>query len=98
MINELATRKCTLSLIVPCFNESRILKNYINEVRKIADDYLSLEVIIVDVASTDRSFSIAEELANTHSNIAILKHVKNQGKGAAIRTGVQKASGDFVAI
>jgi cellulose synthase/poly-beta-1,6-N-acetylglucosamine synthase-like glycosyltransferase len=58
----------------------------------------TLEIIIVDDRSTDDSPAIATELAAQHSMIRLLRHEKNTGKGAAIRSGISEASGDFVAI
>ena len=64
----------------------------------IANDNLVLEIIVVDDCSTDSSLEIAKTLAARHSGIQILQHAKNMGKGAAIRSGISKASGDFIAI
>lgn len=98
MLNKVNERKCILSIIIPCFNEFKTLKKCIENVLAIESEDLLLEIIIVDDASTDGSLSVAEALRNTYSNVTVLKLDKNQGKGAAIRTGVQKARGDFVAI
>jgi glycosyltransferase involved in cell wall biosynthesis len=64
----------------------------------IADDNLSLEIIIVDDCSTDKSFAIATDFKKRFSNIILLRHERNKGKGAAFRTGFTKATGDFVAV
>ncbi len=87
-----------LSLVVPCFNEEDTLEKCIARVREIADGSLSLEIIIVDDCSTDRSLAIAKELEARFPEIVVLRHEKNQGKGAALRTGFKKATGDFVAV
>ena len=83
---------------MPCFNEEKTLKKCIEKVLEIADSALSLELIIVDDGSNDRSLVIARELESEYPEIIVLSHQKNQGKGAALRTGFQKASGDFVAV
>lgn len=88
----------TLSVVVPCYNESRTLRTCIERVLAIADESLALEIIIVDDCSTDGSLSIAKELEQTHQSIIVLAHEKNQGKGAALRTGLKRATGDFVAV
>jgi glycosyltransferase involved in cell wall biosynthesis len=64
----------------------------------IQDHALRLEIIIIDDCSTDGSAEVAQRLAATHSNIIYYRHTCNQGKGAALRTGFSKATGDFVAI
>lgn len=87
-----------LSIVIPCFNEERTLCYCVENVLSIADETLSLELIIIDDCSTDKSLSIARELEAENSRIIVLSHEKNQGKGAALRTGFQKATGDFVCV
>ena len=87
-----------LSVIIPCYNEIATLRRCVASVMSIAGDNLLLEIIIVDDCSTDGSLAIANALAAQHSMIRVLRHAKNKGKGAAIRSGISEASGDFVAI
>lgn len=87
-----------LSIVIPCFNEEKTLETCVERVRKIADDSLSLEIIIVDDCSKDRSLSIAMELEKKYPEILVLTHEKNRGKGAALSTGFREATGDFVAV
>ena len=65
---------------------------------EIADDQLSLEIIIVDDSSDDDSSVIAKELSEVYPSVKVLTHETNQGKGAALRTGFKKATGNFVAV
>jgi glycosyltransferase involved in cell wall biosynthesis len=89
----------TLSLIIPCYNEARTIENCVQRVMKIAEGKsFHLEIIIVDDASTDGSLGIIEKIAAQYDGIRVLKHEKNRGKGAALRTGLIHASGDFVGI
>ncbi|MBR0671746.1 glycosyltransferase [Roseomonas soli] len=89
----------TLSIIVPCFDEERTLQSCIERVLELKhEDDLSLEIIIVDDCSRDRSLAIARELEARHPEIRVLQHVRNQGKGAALRTGFREATGEFVAV
>ncbi len=88
-----------LSIVVPCFNEEKTLRKCIEKVLEIADETLSLELIIVNDCSNDSSLVIARELEDNYPDIiTVLNHKINQGKGAALRTGFQKATGDFVAV
>lgn len=88
----------TLSIIIPCFNEEATLRACIERVRGIANGELSLEIIIVDDASSDGSPKIATDLSERFDKVRFLAHEHNQGKGAALRTGFAAATGDFVAI
>lgn len=87
-----------LSIIVPCYNESATLEKCVNSVIDIQDDLLNVEIHIVDDASTDNSFEIAKKLGDHNTLIKVHRHLVNQGKGAALRTGFQHATGDFVAV
>jgi glycosyltransferase involved in cell wall biosynthesis len=89
----------TLSLIVPCYNEAQTIESCIGKILDISKEQdFSLEIVVVDDASTDGSWQILEKTAQQHSEIRIIKHEKNRGKGAALRTGFIHATGDFVGI
>src|SRR5215472_9796983 len=95
---QAADETVKLSVVVPCFDEARTLRTCVERVLAIAEARLSLEVIIVDDCSGDASFAIARELADKHPEVVVLRHEKNQGKGAALRTGFREATGDYVAV
>lgn len=91
--------KICLSVVIPCFNERATLRECVENVLSIEDPDLSIEIIIVDDCSTDGSHGIALELAEKYPRqIVVCGHKKNQGKGAALRTGFAKATGDFVCV
>ncbi len=87
----------TLSIVVPCFNEEETIQKCVKRILSIAEKNLKLEIIIVDDASTDRSLEIARYF-EAYPEVRVLVHDFNQGKGAALRTGFQFASGDYVAV
>ncbi len=87
-----------LTVVIPCFNEENTLEACVARVLAIADEFLSLEIIIVDDCSRDRTPEIAAGLALRHPEITLLTHGRNRGKGAALRTGFQRATGKFVTI
>jgi glycosyltransferase involved in cell wall biosynthesis len=93
-----AARRVKLSVVIPCYSEENTLEACVERVLAIADDTLELELIIVDDGSQDGSGEIANQLGARHSNLVVLRHDANQGKGAALRTGITRATGDFVAV
>ncbi|HYQ03529.1 MAG TPA: bifunctional glycosyltransferase family 2/GtrA family protein [Polyangiaceae bacterium] len=93
-----ATARVRLSLVIPCYNEEKTLESCVEKVLEIEDEGLTLELIIVDDCSSDKSRQVAAKLAERIPGLVLLHHEVNRGKGAALRTGISKASGDFVAI
>lgn len=85
-----------LSIVIPCYNEEATLEKIVAEVRSVKLD-AEKEIIIVNDYSTDKSKDIIEKLAKG-ADITACHHEVNQGKGAALRTGIQAATGDVVII
>lgn len=90
-----------LSIIVPVYNEERTITTIldkINEVKLIGG--VTKEVICVNDCSRDKSQEIitAYVAAHPEQNIQLYNHEVNQGKGAALHTGIQKAKGDFLIV
>lgn len=83
-----------LSVIIPCYNEKNTVATVVERVRKVG---LAHEIIVVDDGSTDGS---REVLANIDpkDDLKIIYHPYNQGKGAAVRTGFNAATGDVFLI
>lgn len=92
------TKRKTLSVVVPCFNEQDTLSKVVASVVSLASDDLGVEVVIVDDCSRDSSLRVAEELAAANPAVKVLTHKVNRGKGAALRTGFLAATGDFVCV
>jgi glycosyltransferase involved in cell wall biosynthesis len=84
-----------LSIVIPVYNEEATLAEIIKRVQ--ATPY-NKELIIVDDASKDRSREILQQLAQDYENIRLFFHDRNQGKGAALRTGFGQVTGDVVLI
>jgi len=80
------------------FNEEDTLEALVGNVFDVDYGVDEFEVVIVDDCSTDSSFDVAQRISNNHSDMIIVKHQKNQGKGAAIRTAMKSASGDIMVI
>ncbi|MBO4294320.1 MAG: bifunctional glycosyltransferase family 2/GtrA family protein [Alphaproteobacteria bacterium] len=94
----------SFDLIMPCYNEEASLERLV--LQKIVPLYeacqkeykINLRLIVVDDASSDKSLSIAQKLAKKFDWVSVLKHEHNQGKGAALKTGLSYADGDIVGI
>lgn len=91
-------KNALLSLIVPCYNEEETLASCVDRILGLRDQDVSLEIVIVDDCSTDGSLTVANGLAARHDCVTVLRHERNRGKGAAIRTGLMGASGDYIGI
>lgn len=88
-----------LSILMPVYNERTVVERCVAHVldAPLPED-LEREIIMVDDRSTDGTWSILERLAAAHPCISLYRHEVNQGKGAAVRTAIQKATGDFCII
>ena len=86
----------SLSIIIPVFNEKNTIKTILERVLKFKS--LEKEVIIVDDCSNDGTTEIIKNLENANTEIIFVKHTKNQGKGAAIKTGLSIAKNGLILI
>lgn len=87
-----------LTLVIPCYNEAATIKECVLRCLELRDRGIDLEILIVDDASSDNSFEIAQGLQKEYSCVSLYRHEKNQGKGAALRTGFMNASKEYVGI
>ncbi|HKX84997.1 MAG TPA: glycosyltransferase family 2 protein [Pyrinomonadaceae bacterium] len=84
-----------LSIVVPAYNEEPTLERIVEKLRFVPN---LLEIVIVDDCSTDRTSEIAAALADRYDFIKYLRHERNQGKTAALRTGFSHTSGSIVIV
>ncbi len=91
----------TLSIVIPAYNEAPTIHRILDKVKEVElIDGLQKEVIIVNDASTDDTKGAIERYQAAHPEFGINyhEHLQNQGKGAALHTGIQTASGDYLII
>lgn len=85
----------TLSVVIPAYNEEDGISKVIEELKLVLDDAKQpYEIIAVDDGSTDNTAKIVEKIENTK----LIQHVYNKGYGAALKTGIKSAGGDFILI
>lgn len=84
-----------LSVVMPVYNERATLRCVIERVLSVG---LDIELLCVDDGSTDGSRQILAELQNQRPEVRVFLQPRNMGKGAALRRGIQEASGDYLII
>jgi glycosyltransferase involved in cell wall biosynthesis len=90
----------SLSILVPLYNEEEFIGTLLERALSAPlPDHLTREVIVTDDGSTDGSDKVVEEVAARHPGLVrLIRHEGNLGKGAAIRTAVEQAHGEFCLI
>jgi glycosyltransferase involved in cell wall biosynthesis len=90
-----------LSIVIPAYNEGKTIHLILNKIKavKLIDD-IEKEIIIVNDCSTDDTEPAITRYAASHTELDIkyFKHEVNKGKGAALHTGIAKATGDYLII
>jgi glycosyltransferase involved in cell wall biosynthesis len=84
-----------LSVVVPAYNEGATLQEVVDKLLKVP---CLLEIIIVDDCSTDTTSEVANELAGKHPQVRCVRHERNKGKTAALRTGFALTTGEVVIV
>lgn len=90
-----------LSIVIPAYNEEKTIPLILDKIRAVKlIQGIEKEVIIVNDASLDHTEKAINEYQQAYPalRIAYFKHESNQGKGAALHTGIKQASGDFLII
>lgn len=90
---------CQLSVVVPCYNESRNIPELTQRLMKVfAKKDIKGEIVLVDDCSTDDTKRVIEEHAKAHSQIRGVYHQVNQGIAGAWQSGVSAARGEYVCL
>lgn len=91
----------TLSIVIPAYNEQNTIHEILNAVGEVVlDGGMKKEIIIVDDCSTDKTMERLMAYRDEHPEMELMlyKHEVNKGKGAALHTGIEKATGDYIII
>ena len=84
-----------ISVVMPVYNEIGTIDEILTRVQAVA---MEKEIVIVDDYSTDGTRERLKEIEKGHGNVKVFYHERNQGKGAALRTGFKSAAGDVVIV
>ena len=88
-----------LSILVPVYNERAVVETSLAKVMEAAlPDGVEREIILVDDCSTDGTSAILDRIVAAHPEMRLIKKPVNEGKGAAIRTAIAHATGDFCLV
>ena len=89
----------TLSILIPCYNEENMISVILKKIVE-TDCSLQKEIIVVNDCSSDNTANIIEDFIhlNDRSNIRLLHHATNKGKGACIQTALSVATGEVIII
>ena len=85
-----------LSIIIPTFNESKVIEKNLNKIISYFSEKIDFEIIVVDDGSTDNTLEIISEL--NKKKLIVLNNTSNLGKGAALKIGIEKSKGDYIAF
>jgi len=90
----------TLSILIPLYNEEEFVGTLLEQVLSAPlPEGVGREIVVVDDGSTDGSAAIVEEIAAAHPSVLrFIRQLRNRGKGAAIRTAIEHATGEFSII
>ncbi|MFY9462680.1 MAG: glycosyltransferase family 2 protein [Candidatus Sungiibacteriota bacterium] len=83
----------TLSIIIPAYNEEKTIEEIVRRVAAVPLD-LKKEIIVVDDGSRD----CTREILASISGIVVVLHERNRGKGGAVKSGIQRATGDIILV
>lgn len=89
-----------LSIVIPAYNEEKFIGGLLEKILAVELKSLGVEkeIIVVDDCSKDQTPLLAQQWAQSHPEIRYIRQEKNQGKGAAVKRGIQASTGDWVLV
>ena len=97
----MTAQKKTLSIIIPAYNEEKTIQEILKAVIEVQLEFeIDKELVVIDDYSGDKTADKVNEFIEAHPdiNISFYQHKFNQGKGAALHTGIKEAKGDYLVI
>jgi glycosyltransferase involved in cell wall biosynthesis len=90
-------RRRSISIIFPAFNEEENIRKAVEHGRSAMSKFFTdIEIIVVNDGSSDATASIVDEMAAQHGDVVPVHHEVNRGYGAALRSGIYKASKELI--
>ena len=86
-----------ISVVIPCYNEEQTVLQIVKKVQGVLVDN-EYEIIIIDDFSTDNTKQVIDSIIANDNSVKAIIHDKNKGKGAALRSGFNRSSGDVIII
>src|SRR5262249_56567983 len=87
-----------LSILIPAYQEEKTIAEVLRRVLSAPTLGFAKEIIVCDDGSRDGTQEEIEKIAADHPEVKLVRHPENRGKGAAIRTALEQATGDYVLI
>lgn len=99
MSSTTSSRALILSVVIPVYNERFLVRELLRRVRSVQTSGIErLDIVVVDDGSSDGTREILAEIEAETPEMRLILHQTNQGKGAAVRTGINAATGDLIVI
>lgn len=87
-----------LSIIIPVYNEAVYINRCLENIINVKIPNWEKEIILINDGSTDNTFTLLRKFRQENSNVKIINLIKNLGKGAALRQGIPKATGEILIV
>lgn len=89
-----------ISIVIPCYYEEKSIPYFYNEIKSISNkmNFINFEFIFVNDGSKDNTFNIIKELSQKDTRVKYISLSRNFGKESALFAGLEKSSGDYVAV